>query len=121
MAWVSTDREKIRRHLSIPSTMQALDELDFLMGSAAADQITTSQTAISKLDTLEATFETEASKNLAMIRADVIEYEAGNPEAKLSGVRIQQAYWKEQLSAALAYDGRFSMATPGGQATLLRS
>ena len=101
--------------------MQALEELDFLMGSAKADQITTSHTAIGTLDTLETTFETEASKNLAMIRADVVEYESGNPEAKLSGVRIQQAHWKEQLSAALAYDGRFSIKTQGGQATLLRS
>jgi len=121
MAWASTDRESIRRHLSIPATSMALEELDFLMGSAAADQITSSQTAIAKLNTLETTFETEASKNLAMIKADVIEWESGNPEAKLTGVRVQQGYWKEQLSSALAYDGRFSMATPGGQATLLRS
>ncbi len=91
------------------------------MGSAAADQITSSQTAISKLNTLETTFETKASEDLAMIRADVVEWEPGNPDAKFAGIRAQQSYWKEQLSSALAYDGRFSMATPGGQATLLRS
>ena len=122
MTWASTDREKIRRHLSIPSTMQALEELDFLMGSAKADQITTSQTAISKLDSLQTDFETMGAKDIGITRADVVEF-GGPPENRFAGIRAQQAYWREQLSLALAYDGRFSFTATAGanQAALMRS
>lgn len=123
MAWVSTDREAIRRHLAIPATTIALDHLDVLMGEASAASITTSQTAIGKLNTLETSFESKASEDLGLIRADVLEWQPGNPEAKLAGIRTQQAYWREQLSLAIGYDGRFSnlYAKQGGQAELLRS
>ena len=122
MAWVSTDKEKIRRHLSIPATAMALEKLLFLMDSAAADQITSAQTAIGKLDLLLTSFETKAGEDLALIKADVLEWETGSPEAKLTGIRSQQSYWRDQLSLALAYDGRFSSASGiGEQAVLLRS
>jgi len=123
MAWVSTDREAIRRHLAIPATTIALDHLDILMAEASAASITTSQTAIGKLNTLEASFESKASEDLGLVRADVLEWQPGNPEAKLAGIRSQQAYWREQLSLAIGYDGRFSHAysSQAGQAELLRS
>ena len=121
MAWASTDREKIRRHLEIPATGMALTELDFLMGSAKADQISTSQAAIAKLDTLETAFETKAAEDLGLVKADVLEWESGNPEAKLAGRRARQRYWKGQLSDALAYDGRFSLNHSTSPAEVVRS
>lgn len=123
MAWLNTDREAIRRHLFIPATNIALDHLDVLMNEASADSIATSQTAIAKLNTLQTNYESRASEDLGLIRADVLEWQPGNPEAKLAGIRSQQAYWREQLSLAIGYDGRFSnlYAKQGGQAELLRS
>jgi hypothetical protein len=123
MPWLATDREAIRRHLAIPASTIPLDHLDVLMGEASAASITTSQTAIDKLNTLETTFQSKASEDLGLIRADVLEWQPGSPEAKLSGIRAQQAYWREQLSLAIGYDGRYSnlYARQGGQAELLRS
>jgi hypothetical protein len=123
MPWLSTDREAIRRHLAIPASDIPLDHLDILMAEASAASITTSQTAIGKLNTLEASFEAKASEDLGLIRADVLEWQPGNPTAKLAGISAQQSYWREQLSLAIGYDGRFSnlYAKQGGQAELLRS
>jgi len=123
MPWLSTDREAIRRHLAIPATHIALDHLDVLMAEASAASITTSQTAIGKLNTLEASFESKASEDLGLIRADVLEWQPGNPAAKLAGITAQQGYWREQLSLAIGYDGRFSnlYSRQSGQAELLRS
>ena len=123
MPWVSTDREAIRRHLAIPASEIPLDHLDVLMNEASADSITSSQTAIGKLNTLETDFESKASEDLGLIRADVLEWQPGNPTAKLAGITTQQAYWREQLSLAIGYDGRFSnlYSRQAGQAELLRS
>lgn len=123
MPWQNTDREAIRRHLAIPATTIALDHLDVLMGEASAASITTSQTSITKLNALETAFESKASEDLGLIRADVLEWQPGNPTAKLAGITAQQGYWREQLSLALGYDGRFSnlYVKQLGQAELLRS
>jgi hypothetical protein len=121
MSWISSDREAIRRHLAIPASSIPLDQLDVLMAEASAASITTSQTAIDKLDTLEADFEAKASEDLALIRADVLEWQPGSPEAKFAGIRAQQDYWRNQLSLAIGYDGRYSQTTQGGQGVLLRS
>lgn len=123
MPWQNTDREAIRRHLAIPATTIALDHLEVLMGEASAASITTSQTSITKLNALETAFESKASEDLGLIRADVLEWQPGNPTAKLAGITAQQGYWREQLSLALGYDGRFSnlYAKQLSQAELLRS
>lgn len=123
MPWLSTDREAIRRHLAIPASEIPLDHLDVLMAEASADSITSSQTAIGKLNALEADFEAKASEDLALIRADVLEWQPGDASAKLAGIRFQQSYWREQLSLAIGYDGRFSnlYSRQAGQAELLRS
>lgn len=123
MPWLSTDREAIRRHLAIPASHIPLDHLDVLMAEASAASITTSQTAIGKLNALETAFETKASEDLGLIRADVLEWQPGNPTAKLAGITTQQSYWREQLSLAIGYDGRFSYlySRQAGQAELMRS
>ena len=123
MPWLATDREAIRRHLAIPASDIPLDHLDVLMNEASAASITTSQTAIGKLNALEADFESKASEDLALIRADVLEWQPGDASAKLAGIRFQQSYWREQLSLAIGYDGRFSnlYSRQAGQAELLRS
>lgn len=122
MPWVSTDREAIRRHLAIPASDIPLEHLDVLMAEASAASITTSQSAITKLNALEAAFEAKASEDLGLVRADVLEWQPGNPTAKLAGITAQQSYWREQLSLAIGYDGRFShLYRPAGQAELLRS
>jgi hypothetical protein len=123
MPWLSTDREAIRRHLAIPASEIPLDHLDVLMNEASAASITTSQTSITKLNALETAFETKASEDLGLIRADVLEWAPGNPGAKLSGITAQQSYWRNQLSLAIGYDGRFSnlYGDAASQAQLLRS
>lgn len=118
MAWAATDREVIRRHLGIPASTIPLDHLDVLMAEASAASITTSQVAISKLNALETSFEARASEDLGLIRADVLEWQPGNPGAKLSGIHLQQAYWRDQLSLAIGYDGRFTLKN---EPQLLRS
>jgi len=123
MPWLSTNRESIRRHLAIPASEIPLEHLDVLMNEASAASITTSQTAITKLNALETAFETKASEDLGLIRADVLEWAPGNPGAKLSGITAQQSYWRNQLSLAIGYDGRFSnlYGNAASQAQLLRS
>lgn len=122
MPWASTDREAIRRHLAIPASDIPLEHLDVLMAEASAASITTSQSAITKLNALEAAFEAKASQDLGLVRADVLEWQPGNPTAKLAGITAQQSYWREQLALAIGYDGRFShLYRQAGQAELLRS
>ena len=123
MPWISTDREAIRRHLAIPASTIPLEQLDVLMNEASAASITTGQTSIGKLNALETAFETRASQDLGLIRADVLEWAPGSPADKLSGITAQQEYWRNQLSLAIGYAGQYSnrAASGGGQAQLLRS
>jgi hypothetical protein len=123
MPWLATDREAIRRHLAIPASDIPLEHLDVLMNEASAASITTSQTAITKLNALEGDFETKASEDLGLIRADVLEWAPGNPAAKLAGIHTQQRYWRDQLSLAIGYDGRYSnlYGNSAGHGQLLRS
>jgi hypothetical protein len=123
MPWLSTDREAIRRHLAIPASDIPLSHIDVLMNEASEASITTSQIAIAKLNALEGDFEAKASEDLGLIRADVLEWAPGNPAAKLSGILAQQGYWRNQLSLAIGYDGRYSNLynSASGHAPVLRS
>lgn len=121
MPWNTTnspiDRERIRRILGIPVEKQWLNILDISMTriqEVSEDAIATIQELLDEHESLKALVsQTLGDSSYALVRADVLEWEAGQRSSGME-IRIQQI--KQEIASALLIEppsSGYSSATLG--------
>lgn len=100
MPWNADDREKIRLYCEIPPLAEWVSVLDANMAAAEESVVQSVQAALVELDSLEALLNEQLKQDASLVRADVLEWEAGRAGAG-KGVRQLQRRHIDRIRLAL--------------------
>lgn len=127
MTWNTTnppiDRERIRKVLNYPAVKLSVDSIQSAMDritEESPESIATVQELLDQIEELSESLRTARSDaSYAMIKADVVEWEAGGKRSE--GIAIEKAELEADLAATMGLAPYTEVSSGGSDGVLLRS